>query len=412
MSRTAQSRAWSARRTLLKQLGAAGLSLLVPGAVVSRTTPRSPLAAAVQSKEGAIRLDLRHHFVEGVENFSLERLRIESNWKHERNRRAALPDWGDYRFSVYDPSDNALLYRAGFDSISAAGGGSSTIEVSVRFPMPRRTVLAAIDQRRAGNVFLRRWVQPISVEADRRDRADDGIRLRVDEILLSSAVATVDVAILGDGYQDPEYDKFIRDAARAARYLFSVEPFKKRQRDFNVRAVFAASVDSGVTDRYLGSRKNTVFGCTYDSGEAERTLAARNNRVLRDVASAVPYDFMLVLANASRYGGSAIFGGAAVVAIDSAAAPYLVLHEFAHVIGGLADEYYVPVAGGPSFIGNVESWYPNVTISPASDKWPHPAQRPPRRSTAWNKSEYESYFSNYVRRYFALRSAHADEQVV
>jgi hypothetical protein len=412
MSRPAQSRAWSARRTLLKQLGAGGLSLLVPGAVVSRTTPRSPLAASVQFKQGAVRLDLRHNFVEGVENFSLERLRIEPNWKHERSRRAALPDWGDYRYSVYDASDNTLLYRAGFDSMSAPRAGSSTTEVSVRIPMPRRTVLAAIDRRRGDNVFLRRWAQPITVETDRIDRADEGIQLRVDEIVPSSAAQTVDVAILGDGYQDREYDKFIRDAARAARYLFSVEPFKKRQHDFNVRAVFAASVDSGVTDRYLGSRKNTVLGCTYDSGEAERTLAARNNRVLRDAASAVPYDFLLVLANARRYGGSAIFGGAAVVAIDSTAAPYLVLHEFAHLIGGLADEYYVPVAGGPSFIGNVEPWQPNVTISPASDKWPHRAQHPPRRSTAWNKSEYESYFSSYVRRYFALRSAHADEQVV
>jgi hypothetical protein len=216
----------------------------------------------------------------------------------------------------------------------------------------------------------------------------------------------------GSGYQDIEYEKFARDASRVASYLFSVQPFRKRARDFNVYAVFAASVDSGVTDRYLGIRKDTVLGCTYGSGDAERTLAARNNQALRDVASAAPYDFLIVLANARRYGGSATFGGPAVIAVDSAAAPYLVLHEFAHVIGGLADEYYIPTAGGPSFTGNVEPWHPNVTISPASGKWPHLARHSSQRSTPWNKSEYEAYFSNYVRRYFALRSAHASEQAV
>jgi hypothetical protein len=117
-----------------------------------------------------------------------------------------------------------------------------------------------------------------------------------------------------------------------------------------------------------------------------------------------------VLANARRYGGSAVFGGPAVVASGSAAAPYLVVHEFAHVIGGLADEYYIPAAGGPAFVGNVEPWNPNVTISSKSGKWD--SQDTARRPTAWNKSEYEAYFSNYVKRYFAMRAAHADEVLV
>jgi hypothetical protein len=201
-------------------------------------------------------------------------------------------------------------------------------------------------------------------------------------------------------------------AARAASYLFSVDPFRKRARDFNVRSVFAASVDSGVTDPYLGLRKNTVLRCAYQTGEAERTLAVRHGRALREIASAVPYDFLLVLANSRRYGGSAVFGGPAVVAIDSAAARYLVVHEFAHVIGGLADEYYIPAAGGPAFVGNVEPWNPNVTVSFENGKWDHLARDTARRATVWNKSEYDAHFSNYVKRYFALRAAHADEALV
>jgi hypothetical protein len=171
-------------------------------------------------------------------------------------------------------------------------------------------------------------------------------------------------------------------------------------------------VDSGVTDPYLGLRRNTVLGCTYGSGEAERTLAARDNRALQELASVVPYDFLLILANAHRYGGSAVFGGPAVVAIDSARARYLVVHEVAHTIGGVADEYYLPAAGGPAYTGSVEPWNPNVTIGSGRGKWRHLLDESRLKPRRWNKSEYESYFSNYVKRYFALRARHADESAV
>jgi hypothetical protein len=118
---------------------------------------------------------------------------------------------------------------------------------------------------------------------------------------------------------------------------------------------------------------------------------------------------MLILANSRRYGGSACFGAPAVVAIDSAAARYLVLHEFAHVIGGLADEYYVPNRSGPVYRGNIEPWNPNVTIDLEGSKWRSPSATGTARPTPWNKRAYELRFSRYVERYEQLRSAHAEE---
>jgi anti-sigma regulatory factor (Ser/Thr protein kinase) len=68
--------------------------------------------------------------------------------------------------------------------------------------------------------------------------------------------------------------------------------------------VFAPSADSGVTDPYLGVTRNTALRCAYGSGAAERTLSVGANRVLREIAAAAPYDFVLVIANARRYGGT------------------------------------------------------------------------------------------------------------
>jgi hypothetical protein len=361
----------------------------------------------------ALRLDMRQRVIAGAETFSLERLRLEREWPARVDRFTASPDWGEYRLSLHDPADGALLFRQGFDTGLAADARAATTAFSIRAPMPRRALRATFEKRRGANLFA-----PVSaIEVDPASpgiaRTPNTVPTRVDIVHASGGpAAKVDIVILGDGYQEAQYTKFTHDARRATEYLFSVEPFKTRMNDFNVRSVFTASADSGVTDVYLGLHKNTAFRCTYFSGGSERALADGDHHAVREAASTVPYDFLLLLANARRYGGSAYFGGPAVAAIDSAAARYLVIHEFAHVIGGLADEYYLPDAGGPVYGGNIEPWHPNVTISPGSGKWrAHPPEAGPRPSS-WNKAEYDKHFASYVKRYEALRANGAPEQEV
>ena len=279
--------------------------------------------------------------------------------------------------------------------------------------MPQRPVRAAIEKRRGERAFATLATVAIDPDTSVIDRSPAATATRVEVIYAGGAPgAKVDLAILGDGYREAEYSKFVDDAKRAAGYLFSVEPFSRHKRDFNVSSVFAASADSGVTDPYLGLNKDTVFRCAYYSGGSERSLADGNNHAVREAASTVPYDFLLVLANARRYGGSAYLGGPAVAAIDSAAARYLVIHEFAHAMGGLADEYYIAQSGGPSYAGNIEPWHPNVTMAPDKGKWRDLLSEQGLRPTAWNKAAYENYFANYVQRYEALRAAGAGEASV
>ena len=401
----------AARRSALKRAGAAGLSLFLPGC--EPTGPaQSPPEPAGDFAAGALRLDLRQRIANGADSFTLERLRLEPRWPRRRDKLADGPDWGDYRLSLYYPDREVPLFRQGFDTSLAPHAGSATTQLSVRFPMPRRAVRATIEKRRGESAFQSIATFAIDPAGDAIDRAAVPAVGRVDAILENGEPhAKADIAILGDGYRESEYAKFGADAARAADYLFAVEPFKARRRDFNVRAVFSPSVDSGVTDPYLGLKKETAFRCAYGSAAAERTLAAEDNRAVREAASAVPYDFLLVLAHARRYGGSAYFGGAAVVAIDSAAARYLVVHELAHAMAGLADEYYLPAGHGPVYRGNIEPWQPNATLSPERGKWRDLLAGPPR-PTPWNKTEYDRRFADYVRRYDRLRESGAGETVV
>ena len=382
-----------------------GLPHIGSGAALSHTGVQTFSA-------GALRLDLRHQRIDGVETFVLRSLRFEPSWGARVPPRLSTLDWGDYRLSLYDDR-RAVLFRVGFDTALERAQGGGATRLSVRCPMPSRSTRVVIEKRRAAKIFQDVWTSTLDPHDSAIDRTERVIPDSRVHTVLSNGVpsAKVDIAILGDGYAARDYSKFSADAARAAEYLFSADPFRRRKNDFNVSAVFVPSMDAGISDDYEGIRKSTAFGGAFLGGDAERTIAIRRLDSLYEAASAVPYDFILVLANARRYGGSSIFGGPAVAAIDSAAAPYLVVHEFAHVIGGLADEYYVPKGDGPAYAGNVEPWNPNVTIRAGSEKWRDLANAPARAS-AWNKSEYEIYFSSYVRRYYALRAAHAPEAAV
>lgn len=273
--------------------------------------------------------------------------------------------------------------------------------------MPSELASAHIEKRRPGGFFQEIWSHSL-VQYDLPRLSAASAHVRTAALFVNGPPdRKVDVAIVGDGYAENEFDKFEADAARAATDLFSVAPFAQRAQDFNVRTVFVPSRESGVADDHLGIRRESAFRTRYFGGRRERTLAVTAPHALGEAASAVPYDYLLVIANARRYGGSAHFGGPAVAAIDSAAARYLVLHEFAHAMAGLADEYYIPYRGGPVYAGNVEPWPANVTLSPAGGKW----GAPPRPS-AWNKVEYDRYFAHYVARYERLRARGAAESEI
>jgi hypothetical protein len=411
MSDEPRSRFSAARRSVLYRAGVAGLALWFPAGGASAASG-GPGASAEDFVPGALRLDLRQRRRDGADSFELESIRYEREWPGRRDRLAGGPDWGNYRLSVQRPDRVGPLFQQGFDTSIAPDARSATTQLSVRFPVPHKPVRVTIGKRRGESSFEAISGFVIDPGAETVDRSEIAVPARSGRILHNGMpAAKVDIAILGDGYREAEYAKFVDDAARAAGYLFSVEPLKSRRSDFNVRSVFAPSAESGVTDSYLGLNRNTVLRCAYGSAAAEHILVAKDNRAVREIASTVPYDFLLILANARRYGGSAYFGGPAVVSIDSARARYLVIHEFAHILAGLADEYYVPGSDGPAYRGNTEPWQPNVTLVPERAKWRNLLPGAPQRSS-WNQTEYDRHFALYVRRYHKLREAGADEAAI
>jgi len=232
------------------------------------------------------------------------------------------------------------------------------------------------------------------------------------ELLNNGDPATkVDLLILGDGYTAAERPKFDKDARRLVEILFAFEPFKSRKSDFNVWGLSPAASESGISRPSTGLYRRSPVGATYDAFGSERYVLTFDNRAFRDIASRAPYDVVEILANGQTYGGGGIFNLYATVAADSAWAPYVFVHEFAHHFAGLADEYYTsPVAYLPA-ADRPEPWEMNVTAlrNPASLKWKDLVAPGTPLPTPWEKDAFEAHSREIQAKRRAIRVAKRPE---
>jgi hypothetical protein len=183
----------------------------------------------------------------------------------------------------------------------------------------------------------------------------------------------VDILFLAEGYTAEEMDKFIEDAKRSAGYIFSEEPFLSNRQQFNVRAVLSASQDAGTDIPGEGIWKNTVVNSSFYTFGIERYMTTMDYKAVCDVAACAPYDQIYILVNTDKYGGGGIYNHYSISAADNLQSRAVVIHEFGHAFGGLADEYFnSAVAYNDYFPLDVEPWNPNLTTLVDFDtKWKH-----------------------------------------
>ena len=93
----------------------------------------------------------------------------------------------------------------------------------------------------------------------------------------------------------------------------------------------------------------------------ERYALTYDNRALRNIAAAAPYDVVEILLNETKYGGGGIFNQQSTVAAANESAEYVFIHELAHNLAGLGDEYVGSVTYETGAPVKVEPWEPNIT---------------------------------------------------
>jgi hypothetical protein len=163
----------------------------------------------------------------------------------------------------------------------------------------------------------------------------------------------LNIVFVSEGYTAAELPtKFATDAVQMMEGLFASEPFKEYRSYFNVFTIAVPSADSGSDHPSLGIYRDTYFNSSFESYGLSHAVTIPPNNFIPDhtpgqgklhqlLMQFVPdYDFVVLLVNDQRYGGIAQ-GRIAIVSM-SAAAKDVTVHETAHVLGDLADEYESP----------------------------------------------------------------------
>jgi len=329
---------------------------------------------------------------------------------------------GPYLFEITDKETGILLYSRGFASvfgewqtIPEASEGYGTFHESLRFPWPLKPVNIIMKKRDAASNFQEIWhtsIDPLS----RKVNPSDIIHNEIVNVIYDRGPATekVDIVILGDGYTSLEMEKFRKDAKRMADVLLNHEPFLTRQKDISVRAIETPSAISGVNRPHPGVFKRTALSTHYGSFDSERYVLAYDNRTIRDIASAVPYEFMVILINERTYGGGGIYNLYTTVSVDNKFGEYIMVHEFGHHCGALADEYYTSSVAYEIPAIKVEPWEPNITALFDKDnlKWKDLVEAGTPIPTPWNKEPFDQFGYRIQQERDSLRAAKVPEEVM
>ncbi|MFP4619909.1 MAG: M64 family metallopeptidase [Bacteroidales bacterium] len=273
----------------------------------------------------------------------------EGRWPGNPDRLIDRLNNGNYYIKIYSLIDNKLIFSKGFNCIfgeyqttsPAKEGEKRTFIETVRFPYPESPFTLVIEKRNRKNILEPVFSRTIDPDNENIIREEPDPRDQVYNVLKNGDPRKkVDLVFIAEGYTAKEWGKFKKDADHFTEVLFRAEPFKSHEHLFNVYGAFRPSVESGVDHPTRQIFRNTSLDASFNALNLPRYLLVGDRIAMRDVASVVPYDAIIVMANTERYGGGGIYNNYTIFTADDGRSETTFMHELGHGFGGLADEYF------------------------------------------------------------------------
>lgn len=291
-------------------------------------------------------------------------------WAGRRHNLAALPYEGNGQLTVVDPADGDTLYRTSFSSLYSewldtgeSADVAKAFEHTVLMPMPLRDVVVELklfDKSRRPMAAMKHTVHPDDILI-RSKGAGPAATAKVLHRGGPSSEA-IDVAILAEGYAEADTAMFFSDAAATVDAILNHEPFKRLADRFNFVAVAAVSEESGISVPLRDDWRRTAFCAHFSTFYSDRYMTTSQVFDVNDALASVPYEHIIILANTDVYGGGGIYNSYTITTTHHDAFRPVVVHEFGHSFGGLADEYFNnDDVMADTYVTDVEPWEPNVT---------------------------------------------------
>lgn len=328
-------------------------------------------------RDETLRVDLMLSGSSSSVSVSLRSMSVTDGWYGRRCNLSTTPVKGNGEILLVNSSSGATVYSSSFSTLfqewlatDEARTVSKSFENTFLLPMPlakSSLILRLFDNRgdvMCENVFP---VDPDDILIERKARSD----VRSKYIHRGGDPARcIDVAIIAEGYGPSEKGKFFKDAGTAAEAILSHEPFKKYSSLFNFIAIFNESEDSGVSVPREGTWKRTAVGSHFDTFYMDRYLTTSHVFAVHDLLSGLPYEHLVILANTDVYGGGGIYNSYTLTTAHHKLFKPVVVHEFGHSFGALADEYDYDNPADPYYIPSCEPWEQNITtMFDFNSKW-------------------------------------------
>ena len=335
----------------------------------------APIGAYAQDR--TLRVDYIFSGTDKSAEISLDEMSSFDGWAGRNVNMDKVPVRGNGQISMKSKECGTILYRQAFSTLfqewqttEEATRLRKSFENVFLLPMPQEKAVIEIELYDFhGNVCA-----SLSHDADPEDiliRHRPSVNVPMRYILKNGdCKEKIDVVILAEGYTESETETFYTAAQTAVDAILAHEPFKSMSDRFNFLAVALPSADSGVSVPRQQDWKQTALSSHFDTFYMDRYLTTLRLKKMHDQLSGIPYEHIIILANTDTYGGGGIFNSYTLTTAGNPAFKPVVVHEFGHSFGGLADEYYYDDQFVEYYYPESEPWEQNITtMHDFSSKW-------------------------------------------
>lgn len=354
-----------------------------------------------------LRIDFYHTGDASEEVISLDKFYLIEHWAGPLENLIDPTDLGKYRVEIYDPEKERMIFAYNFDSIfaeyqttkKAIDGKKKTFSETILIPFPKMDFKLEIKKREKRHQYNKIFEEKIilkNIFISREKKKGEHFIWKKE--LCGNPANCVDILVLAEGYTKKEKKKAFSDFDKFFNIFFSQEPYKTFKNKFNFYGIFVPSQESGCDEPSFNIWRETPFGASFDSLDSERYILSEENKNIRDWASLVPYDSILIMINHNRYGGGGIYNLYATFTADNQWNEYLLLHEFGHSFGGLGDEYYTSSTSYEEFYKiDEEPAEPNITALLEGEplKWGKFVLKDTPIPTPWEKVQFDNRDMEY-----------------
>lgn len=321
-------------------------------------------------RDNTMRYDFHHAGNSAEEHYLFDRLKREGIWAGSKTTLINPFEYGEQHFRIIDIETGKTIYKNNYCTLfnewqttEEAARVSRSYPEGVIFPEPkkdfrieiyaRNKVTKAMEKKHSHDVDVDSYdIMPASMEHECIDIHTGG-----------DIEHSLDLVLLPDGFTAGEKDKFLAACRMWSDALFSYAPFTQNTHRINIRAVWAASKESGISEPGNGKWVQTNLGTRFFTFGSERYQMIEDFQAVRDLAANAPYEGIFILTNTDKYGGGGIYNFYGLgSAGKTGRTGEVYVHEFGHSLMGLGDEY-VEVGNTVSALypAGKEPWEANLT---------------------------------------------------